>query len=185
MGYKSYCCKNLAICLGFLAITLSLSACSSLGLETDKTYSDKAKEKLYENGSLASDEGGIFVFGGDRKKSENNGLGVNGFLWRATLDTVSFMPLASADPFGGVIVTDWYSAPDATNERIKMNILILDRDLRADGIKVTVFRQERPSANKDWVDAKVSPTTATSIEESILTRARQLRLAQREQSEQK
>lgn len=172
--------------LGFLTILLGLCACSTLGIKSDATYDDRAKEKLYKNGSLASDEGGITLFGGKDKKTAENGLGVNAFLWRATLDTISFMPLASADPFGGVIVTDWYSAPETPNERIKMNVLILDRDLRADGVKVTVFRQEKSTGkNPDWADAKVNPTTATSIESSILTRARQLRTAQREIDEQK
>ena len=68
-------------------------------------------------------------------------LGVNSYLWHASLDTLSFMPLASADPFGGVIITDWYSAPDAPNERLKVTIYILDRSLRADGLKIAVFRQ--------------------------------------------
>ena len=184
MSYMSLSCKKTASKLGFMTLLVSLCACSSLGLQTDKTYDDKAKEKLYKNGSLASEEGGITLFGGKDKKAAETGLGVNAFLWRATLDTISFMPLASADPFGGVIVTDWYSSPDAQNERIKMNILILDRDLRADGIKVTVFRQEKANG-KDWVDARTNTSTATSIEETILTRARQLRTTQREQKDQK
>ena len=102
-------------------------------------------------------------------------LGVNSFLWHASLDTLSFMPLASADPFGGVIITDWYSAPDDTNERLKVTVYILDRNLRADGIKIAVFRQTRASGI--WTDAAVNPDTATKLEDAILTRARELRLA--------
>jgi hypothetical protein len=102
-------------------------------------------------------------------------LGVNSFLWHASLDTLAFMPLASADPFGGVIITDWYSAPDDTNERMKVTVYILDRRLRADGIKIAVFRQTR-SAN-GWADAAVNPDTSTRLEDAILTRARELRLA--------
>ena len=75
----------------------------------------------------------------------NAGIGVNTFLWRASLDTVSFMPLSSADPFGGVIITDWYSPPEVPSERFKMTVYILDRQLRADGIKVSVFRQQLAS----------------------------------------
>ena len=78
-------------------------------------------------------------------------LGVNSFLWHASLDTLAFMPLASADPFGGVIITDWYSAPDDQNERMKVTVYILDRRLRADGIKIAVFRQTKAGAA--WVDA--------------------------------
>ena len=102
-------------------------------------------------------------------------VGVNSYLWHATLDTLSFMPLASADPFGGVIITDWYSAPADPNERVKVTIYILDRRLRADGIKIAVFRQAR--SNEGWVDAQVNADTATKLEDAILTRARELRLA--------
>jgi hypothetical protein len=86
-------------------------------------------------------------------------LGVNSYLWHASLDTLSFMPLQSADPFGGVIITDWYSAPETPAERLKL----------------TVFRQTQ--ANGAWVDAAVNPDTATKLEDAILTRARELRLA--------
>jgi hypothetical protein len=102
-------------------------------------------------------------------------LGVNSYLWHATLDTLSFMPLASADPYGGVIITDWYSAPTDPNERMKVTIYILDRRLRADGIKIAVFRQTR--SNEGWIDAEVNPQTAAKLEDAILTRARELRLA--------
>ena len=102
-------------------------------------------------------------------------LGVNSYLWHASLDTLSFMPLASADPFGGVIITDWYVAPNAPNERLKVTIYILDRNLRADGLKVVVFRQTRNGAA--WNDAQPSADTAHKLEDAILTRARELRLA--------
>jgi hypothetical protein len=102
-------------------------------------------------------------------------LGVNSFLWHASLDTLAFMPLASADPFGGVIITDWYSSPDDQNERMKITVYILDRRLRADGIKIAVFRQTKGAAG--WTDATVNPDTAVRLEDAILTRARELRLA--------
>jgi hypothetical protein len=102
-------------------------------------------------------------------------IGVNSYLWHASLDTLSFMPLASADPFGGVIITEWYSPPQAADERMKVTVYILDRRLRADGIKVAVFRQVRQNGN--WGDAPVSADTASKLTDSILTRARELRLA--------
>ncbi len=159
---------------------LALSACSSLGLETEGKYVNKQKEELYKNGSVLSDDGGFNVFGGgaDRKNQDGSGLGVNAFLWRASLDTIAFMPVSSVDPFGGVITTDWYSAPETPDERIKLNVFILDRDLRADGVRVSVFRQTR-NREGDWSDAPVSATTANSLESAILTRARQMKLAQR------
>ena len=84
------------------------------------------------------------------------------------------MPLSSADPFGGVIITDWYSPPETPSERFKVNIFILDRQLRADGIRVALFRQQRTDNN--WLDAKVEKKTATNLENQILVRARQLRV---------
>ena len=155
-----------------------LAGCSSLGLESDATYKDKNKEDMYKYGSLASDNGGINLFGDDTKKAhENGGIGVNGYLWRATLDTISFMPITSADPFGGLILTDWYSPADTPNERTKLNVFIRGRDLRADGVKVSVFRQTK--GKNGWVDAEVAATTASSLENAILTKARQLRVAQK------
>ena len=104
------------------------------------------------------------------------GLGVNSYLWRATLDTLAFMPLASADPIGGTVITDWYVNPQAPSERLKATVYILDTRLRADGLNVTVFKQTR-DAGGQWIDAPVSPQTDIDIENSILTRARQLRLS--------
>ncbi len=119
-------------------------------------------------------EGGIF--GPDLPEdSAGGGIGVNNLLWRASLDTVSFMPLVSADPFGGVIITDWYTPPSAPDERFKVNIYILGRALRADGIRASVFRQQMQGAG--WVDAPVALNTATDLENAILTRARQMRLS--------
>ena len=103
-------------------------------------------------------------------------LGVNSYLWHATLDTLAFMPLANADPFGGVIITDWYVAPNAPDERMKVTIYIMDRTLRADGLKVVVFRQTRAAAGA-WSDSLPNPDTAHRLEDAILTRARELRLA--------
>jgi hypothetical protein len=157
-----------------------LAACSSLGLESDASYSDKQKDDMYKYGSLASEEGGINIFGGDEKKNrENSGIGVNGYLWRASLDTISFMPIASADPFGGVIITEWYTPSDTPNERTKLNVFIRGRDLRADGVKVSVFRQVK-GGKEGWTDAPVAPATASSLENAILTKARQIRMAQKQ-----
>ena len=103
-------------------------------------------------------------------------LGVNGYLWRATLDTLSFMPLATADPWGGTVITEWYSNPEKADERFKVTVYILDTRLRADGLKVTVFKQVR-DAGGQWADAATSDQTETDIENAILTRARQLRMS--------
>src|SRR3954470_17150435 len=90
-------------------------------------------------------------------------IGVNGYLWRATLDTLSFMPLASADPYGGTVITDWYSNPEKPDERFKATVYILDSRLRADGLKVSIFKQVKdPSGN--WVNAATSDQTETDME---------------------
>jgi hypothetical protein len=102
-------------------------------------------------------------------------LGVNTYLWHATLDTLSTLPLASADPFGGVVITDWYSTPASPDERLKVTAYIMDRELRADGLRLVVFRQTR--VNGVWTDAQPSPDTAHKLEDVVLSRARELRLA--------
>jgi len=103
-------------------------------------------------------------------------LGVNTYLWRATLETLNFMPLDQTDTFGGVIITDWYSNPQVPTERFKATVYILDTNLRADGLKVSVFKQTQ-TVGGGWKDASVDADTARQIENSILTRARQLFIA--------
>jgi uncharacterized protein DUF3576 len=139
-------------------------------------YGDPPADQATSTGSLLA-----YFFGNNKKDSGNGsggpvGVGVNSYLWRATLDTVSFMPLASADPFGGVIITDWFSPNESQSERFKVNVFILARELRADGVRCTVFRQKR-EASGQWADAPVEQQTAIDIENAILTRARQMRLS--------
>ncbi len=115
------------------------------------------------------------MFGKSKPEGEGVGIGVNAFLWRASLDTISFMPITTADAFGGTIITDWYQLPETPNERYKVNVFILDRTLRADGVKVSLFKQVKDSSG-GWADVKVDPRMAADLENSILTRARQLRV---------
>jgi hypothetical protein len=132
----------------------------------------------------AQQDSGFRLFGRDRPPSSSSSaggggapaIGVNGYLWRATLDTLSFMPLSSADPYGGVIITDWYTNPEKPDERFKCTVYILDARLRADGLNVAVFKQNR-DASGNWADAPAATQTETDIENAILTRARQLRLS--------
>ena len=100
-------------------------------------------------------------------------IGVNAYLWRAALETVSFAQLLQADSAGGVIVTDWYSRPESPSERVKMTITILDTDLRADALRVAASRQVNQGGT--WVEAPVQAATVQKLEEIILTRARDLR----------
>ncbi len=167
------------ICTALVTVTL-LAACGEGKTiypdhkqgDTAPTWSnEKPKETVFG-------PGGLNLFGGDKKKTDEGGagIGVNAYLWRASLDTIAFMPLASADPFGGVILTEWYAPPESPTERFKMTVMIQDRSLRADSVRVSVFRQVQNSAG-DWVDSPVDQKTSTDMENAILTRARELRSA--------
>jgi hypothetical protein len=109
----------------------------------------------------------------DIAASQVTTIGVNAYLWRAALETLSFAPLVQADANGGVIVTDWYANPSSPNERVKVTATILDRDLRADALRVAASRQVLQGGQ--WVNAPVAAATVQRLEEIILTRARDLR----------
>jgi len=123
---------------------------------------------------------GLAACGGGTKRPEADvaaaqvtTIGVNSYLWRATLETLSFMPLTQADSAGGVIVTDWYSNPSNTSERMKVSVSILDQDLRADALRVAASRQVLQ--NGTWTEAPVQAATVQKLEDIILTKARDLR----------
>ncbi len=167
----------------FAAAAFGLSACA--GVERTANAPDTIVgteyvhvfEDEYDADSNRLFEGGLRLFGPrDEPDQGGGGIGVNSFLWRASLDTISFMPLASADPFGGVIITDWYTPPDAPTERFKLTVYILDRRLRADGLRVALFRQKR-NGNSEWLYTRINPSTRRIIEDAILTRARELRIS--------
>ena len=107
--------------------------------------------------------------------SRMTSIGVNAYLWRAAVDTLSFAPLITADSSGGVIVTDWYANPNTPGERVKLTVSIIDQDLRADALRVTASRQTLQ--NGQWLEAPVTAATVQRLEEIILTRARDLRRA--------
>ena len=135
-----------------LAATL-LSGCGTLGIGG----SDKTQDRIA------------------RAVENAPASGVNAFLWRATLETLNFLPLDQVDPFGGVIITDWYADPAAPTERLRATAYILDTNLRADALKVSVFKQVQNGGG--WADAQVDADTARQVENAILTRARQLYIA--------
>lgn len=168
---------------GLLVVgALSISACSSTPKGEAKYPTGMDRDQAVDD--IYADEPSIFgkdglKFGHSKSDATDagaTGIGVNSYLWRASLDTVSFMPLASADPFGGVILTDWYAPPETPNERFKLNVFILDRQLRSDGIQVKVFRQVKRGSS--WVDSTTADDTGRKLEDAILTRARQMRVAQ-------
>ena len=167
----------LAACAAILLLLAGCSPNSNIRAVGEDEYQDY-RTKGGEQGKLLGDQGLVFGSGkgvnqADGSNGAGTGLGVNAYLWRAALDTLGFMPLTSADPFGGVIITDWYQPPGSSGERFKATAYILGRQLRADGIKVSIFRQV--SQGGRWVDASVSPVTTGEIENKVLARARELR----------
>ena len=168
------------ICM--IGVVLALSSCTKLkgeakypsGADRTTTGGDIYGEKKSVFGN-----DGLSIFGKKKKEGGETGIGVNSYLWRASLDTISFMPLASADPFGGVIITDWYAAEENPNERFKANVFILDKQLVSTGVTVKLFRQTHSKGR--WIDGKVTSDMTTQLEDAILTRARQLRVADLEQ----
>lgn len=181
-GRFRYLC--LALIAGFAAV--AVAACEADSVKENRTgpSGDRSKRDMNTGlGGRSSETGSLFGPGGlfgskAEKKGDDSGVAVNAFLWRASLDTINFIPLVSADPFGGVIITDWYTPAETPNERMKVQVTILDRELRADGVRVSVFKQQTSAKSGGWVDAQVDARTNTDIENAILTRARQLRIAQ-------
>jgi hypothetical protein len=171
--------KNLFVLFALFLLVATISACDGMGGDTSSFPKDNEDARLQKRGKLTG-EGGLQLFGGgdnDSSATNGNGIGVNSFLWRATIDTIGFMPISQADPFGGVITTDWYEDPDAKGERVKINALILDDRLRADGIRITVFKQKLDAAG-NWREAVVDKEVNRKLEDQVLARARELRVSQ-------
>jgi len=156
-----------------LALILSLAACANS--RPNPTAPNWTFFPGPDTGSVFGDEGMSFLFGDKNKRGQGGGggIGVNAYLWRGALDTLSFMPLSSADPFGGVIITDWYTPQASSGERFKATAYVLTKELRSDGVKVNIFRQVLQGNH--WVDAPVSAVTVSEIENKVLDRARRLR----------
>jgi Domain of unknown function (DUF3576) len=164
------------ILCGLAAVVIA--GCSGVSVEEPEVRPTEQTERIRQQYGTITGEQGLVVFSSRQREGQDGGgpsIGVNVYLWRAALETIDFMPLVQADPFGGVIITDWFSPPETPGERFKLTVYILDRVLRADAVKVAVFRQINDEGG--WTDATVEPTTATGIEDSILTRARELRIA--------
>ena len=157
---------------------LALSACSGVKTSAPDIYNpENAGLPAGQTGGTGT-SGTFLTFG----KGASSGsaaqaaqIQVNAYLWRASLDTLSFMPLVSADPFGGVIITDWYTPPGTPGERFKVNAYILGKQLTASAIQVSVFHQVQSSTG--WVDEPADPSLASGLEDRILARAANLQAA--------
>jgi hypothetical protein len=143
-----------------IACAFTLSGCEFISNDINKTLGRGHEDRVRQ---------------ADLAASQVTTIGVNAYLWRAALDTLSFAPLTQTDSNGGVIVTDWYTNPNSPNERVKVTATILDRDLRADALRVAASRQILQGGT--WIDAPVAAATVQRLEEIILTRARDLRRA--------
>lgn len=170
---------NKTVPLFAVLLSLGLGACA--GVEKETKYPTGAErsavnDDIYAKPESIFGEGGLRVFGESKDKPSGDVITVNSYLWRASLDTVSFMPLTTVDPFGGVILTDWYSDPATSEERYKLNVFVIGSQLRSDAIRVAAFQQERRGGT--WRDKTVDPSIASRIEDAILTRARQIRIGQ-------
>lgn len=159
-----------------LSLGLSLAACSSWkDIKTEAP--DTNPTDMPKGPGLFSGESGNILEGLKTSKTsaETGGsIGVNIYLWRASLESIAFMPITQADSAGGVIVTDWYSQPEVPTERVRANVLILGKTLRADALKVTLFKQQRKG--DAWVDMPVAQATTTGLEDAILTKARAIKV---------
>lgn len=160
--------------LSAIALLWLLSACSG---DVTHDYHPQTAEEHREDDMKSivtkSDEP-IIIYGGKSKSGGGEGSGVAGsYLWRAALESISFMPLASSDSHGGTIITDWYSSPSTPNERFKFNILILSSDLQIGSIKVNAFRQLNTMGQ--WRSAEISKEIPRNIEDNILRKAISLR----------
>lgn len=156
-----------------LVCGVALAGCSGT---VEKAESNPLPYDTKDGPGLFSGESGNILDAFRSKNTDGASLGVNTYLWRASLEAISFMPILQADSNGGVILTDWYSNPDKPNERAKVSLYILGKALTAQGLKATVFKQTR-AANGSWGEAVAANDTARGLEETILTSARALRVA--------
>ncbi len=147
--------------IGLTAVcAVSLAGCQFIRDDINRTFGNAPQDRAKQ---------------ADLAASQVTTIGVNAYLWRAAVETLSFAPLAQSDSNGGVLATDWYANPQNPGERVRVSVAILDRDLRADALQVTAARQTQQ--NGQWVDAAVTAATVQRLEEIILTRARDLRRA--------
>jgi len=161
-----------AVPASLLATALALTGC---GAQTSQNTDIYNPETSNLPGAMATGSGAsLFTFGkgSGGTSSESTQIQVNAYLWRASLDTLAFMPLVSADPFGGVIITDWYTPPATPGERFKVNAYILSKQLTANAIQVSVFHQVQQDGQ--WVDSPADPATASGLEDRILAQAADL-----------
>ena len=161
--------------LSILASLIILSACGAQVERNYKDYHPEVGEDL-RNSKMSSiitkSDEPVVIYGGKKNSSgSNSGAGMaNSYLWKASLESISFMPLVSSDSNGGAIITDWYASPESPNEQFKFNIFLLSSELQITSIKVTAFKQVRNGSGQ-WQSAKVGSELARNVEDNILRKA--------------
>lgn len=167
--------KQLTTHASALVLALTLSAC---GATIEKADVNPTPADTYKGEGLFSGKSGNLLDGfngkGKGATAAAQALPVNVYLWRASLNAVSFMPLASASTQDGVIITDWYENPNKLNERVKVNVYVLGQTFSAQNLKVSVFKQKNESGS--WVNSVADKSTAIQLEEAILTSARAMKI---------
>ncbi len=167
-----------ALTVPFLALILTSCSTDLSPKDGQEAPMGRDETRKYADGKLLGED--FLMFGAQKKYDPNAGgsMRVNPCLWQASLDVTSFMPLASSDATGGVIITEWYTPGDKPNERIKLTITISDRVLRSDAIKVIMYKQVK-GRNGDWVNATVDAEAMRQMEDLILTKAREIKVKKR------
>lgn len=164
--------------LVILITTLLFSANSFAYKKPDLGKGNKSSRERREDktrGHLLNEP--LFSTASSNKRNETSGIGVNTYLWKASMEILSFLPKKTVDPFGGNIITEWYSFPEAPNERLKIEVIIVGRTLSSEGVKVSIFREKKTSKG-DWITAAVDSDTPLKFEETILSRAREIKVAE-------
>ena len=167
---------NIAVPAALVTALLGLSGCG--GVKTSNADVYNASNTGVPAAQASDGSSGLSWIvgkGASSSSAQATQIQVNAYLWRSTLDTLSFMPLVSADPFGGVIITDWYSPPATPGERFKVNAYILSKQLTANAVQVSVFHQVQTGTG--WADAPADPSVASGLEDRILAHAADLQAA--------
>lgn len=166
---------SIAVCLGLSACTNNFSPADTTNTEAEQSPDNKGRYGSLTGGTESSGFNITKLL--DPSGGGAGSLPINAILWRASLDTVSVLPLDSVDTFGGTIITEWYAHPEDSTKRIKLAIFVVDQELRSDAIRVQVYLQERPQGLFEWQDVGRDEDLATRVEDLILTRAREIRAA--------
>ena len=153
-----------------ITILLMISSCSNY----KSVFSSKVNDKTQKPILVLEDTRKDVLLSKIINPQNLDNVNVNGYLWRATLNILSFVPLISTDALSGTIITDWYVNKNIQNQRLKITVNINTNELKSESIKIKVEIQN--FKNNIWSQPLTSNSLATQIEDSILNEARNLKL---------